>query len=104
MRRCAAEVIAEARPWWPHAPEYARTQLAEPLTKLAQNIASLEERGERYARPAVPLAQKSLMWACHRAAEAVRLNVLPDEHGVDLWTAGARLAFATAGIKTELVG
>jgi hypothetical protein len=104
MRRCAAEVIAEARPWWPHAPEHARKQVAEPLTKLAQSIATMEDLGERFARPSAPLTQKSLMWACYRAAEAVRRNVPPDEHGADLWTAGARLAFATAGIKADLLG
>lgn len=104
MRRCAADVIAEARPWWPHAPEHAKKQLAEPLAKLVHGLASLDELGGQFARPSAPLMQKTLMWVCYRTAEAVRCNVEPDEHGRELWSAGARLAFATAGIKAELVG
>lgn len=103
MRRCAAEVLSEARPWWVHAPDQARARLVEPLTKLAESLAYLDEIGGAEARPSAPLTQKSVMWACYRAAEAVRLHVTPDEHGANLWTAGARLAFATAGIKAELV-
>jgi hypothetical protein len=100
MRQCAAEVIAEARQWWPRAPEQVKQELTQPLTRLAQGLEAMDEPGGRFA----PLMQKSLMWACYRAAEAVRVNVTPDEYGDDLWTAGARLAYATTGIKAELVG
>jgi len=104
MRACAVEVLAAARPWWPDANEYYRSQLANPFIVLSETMARQDARKDPTPRPPHRMGQQDLMWACYRAAEAIRINVHPyDERGAALWQAGARLAYITAGIKADVL-
>ena len=104
MRECADEVLTAARAWWPHAGDHRRAQLAAPLKKLADVLADHDQRKEPLARPGHKMGQQAYMWACYRAAEEIRLNVRPDEKSMELWSAGARLAFISTSIKAYLLG
>lgn len=103
MVACAEDVLAAARPWWAVANDHVRGQLADPLQKLSESV-TFHKKHDRTPRPMHRMGQTSLMWACYRAAEEVRLNVRPDDQGADaLWDAAARLAFITTGIKADVL-
>jgi len=100
MCACADEVLEHARAWWPDATGHTQQKLAPLLTTLSTCLA--QNRNERLHRPTGKMDQQALMWACWRAAEGVRGHVRRDDCAT-LWDATARLAFAAAGVKAEVL-
>jgi hypothetical protein len=99
LRTCATDVVEQARQWWPAAPATARSRVADPLGKLAEQLAFLRQRDEVLARPGAPMARDALLRNVRAVVLAIRINCPPDASGMPLWTACARLAFAVARLE-----